>query len=222
MKNPIDNFSPLAYPQGSVTQFFGENKELYKTVCSTPNTCLEFGHNGWDIVGPWGNPIYCVMTGKVVEVKNSDTGYGKHIRILCPIAGEKRLEWVYGHMSRIDVVPGQQLTEGDQIGLMGNTGFVVSGATPYWKYNPYAGTHLHLGVKIISPETGGWDVSYSTGDKGTMENYRNGFLGSVDPRPFLDPKEPEFPPTTNLTAQSIINQIKVLWAKIRVLQGVDK
>jgi murein DD-endopeptidase MepM/ murein hydrolase activator NlpD len=47
-------------------------------------------------------------------------------------------------LTRIDVFLGQQVEAGAQIGLMGNTGFIVSGLTPYWRYNPYAGTHLHL------------------------------------------------------------------------------
>lgn len=222
MTKPYKNFIPSAYTgdmtKGTITQFFGENPALYKDMCAdvqTHSNCMVGGHNGWDCVDAWGTPIMCVMSGRVVEVKDDATGYGKHIRILSNI-GDKSLEWVYGHLSRIDVVLGQALTEGAQIGLMGNTGFVVSGATPYWKYNPYAGTHLHLGVREVwNWVSGSWDVSYATGDKGTMLNYSNGFLGSIDVQPFFTNLMPTYDPSKyTLTGQSIINQLKLLYAKL--------
>jgi hypothetical protein len=58
---------------------------------------------------------------------------------------------------------------------MGNTGFVVSGNTPYWEVNPYAGTHVHFGLRLYKD--------------GQVQNYDNGFKGSINPLPyFLDPK----------------------------------
>ena len=176
MKYPIKQFSLKSFPEGSVAQFFGENPSLYSKVCTPDGVCLTGGHNGWDIVAPWGTPIFAVEGGKVVEVKDTPSGYGKHVRILC---GEN--EWTYGHLSRIDCVVGQWVNGGQQIALMGNTGFVVSGATPYWKYNPYAGTHLHLGLRKFKVWEGGtYTIQYSSGDRGTILNYSNGFMGSVD------------------------------------------
>lgn len=216
MTDPIKNFSPLSYPKGSVTQYFGENKALYTTVCAAPGVCLTQGHNGWDIVAAWGTPIFSVMGGKVVEVNDSPKGYGKDVRVLVDRGEGRLLEWIYGHLSRIDVTLGQQIEEGHQIGLMGNTGFVVSGATPYWKYNPYAGTHLHLGVRELEKwVSGNWTIMYPSGDKALIDNYTNGFLGSVDPYPFFISTMPNYDPTKyNLTGQSIINHLKLLYAAL--------
>lgn len=224
MTKPFKDCSYVPYPKGSVTQFFGENPALYSTVCAAPGTCLTGGHNGIDLVAPWGTPIFNVMAGKVVEVKNSPNGYGMHVRVLCVEDSIHSLEWVYGHLSRIDVKVGDMLAEGAQIGLMGNTGFVVSGATPYWKHNPYAGTHLHLGVRRLRTNIGpndSWSVSYPSGDKGIMLNYGNGYLGSIDPMPLLSvlPKEMlvdvaallKLEGPKRLTAISLLNQLKTAY-----------
>jgi len=56
---------------------------------------------------------------------------------------------------------------GDEVQKMGNTGFVVSGATPFWKHNPYAGTHLHLGVRDLNEQK-------------RVMNYTNGTFGCYD------------------------------------------
>jgi murein DD-endopeptidase MepM/ murein hydrolase activator NlpD len=177
MHEPIQGFKPQAYPKGDVTQFFGENPSLYEGCCNME------GHNGLDIVRSYGTPIMCVEKGKVVEVKNDPNGYGRHIRVLAP-----ENEWVYGHLSQIKVLQGDLVDAGQIIGLMGNSGFVVSGNTPYWKINPYAGTHLHLGRRPCKPYngSGAWDLSYPTGDKALMTApYQNGYYGSVDPLPLF-------------------------------------
>lgn len=199
LHQPVKNFKPELYPNGDITQWFGENKELYsKSVCNEFG-CLQ-GHNGIDIVRPWGEAIFCVCSGKVVEVKESPDGYGKHIRIL-----GSGYEWTYGHLSNIWVSLGDEVKSGDIIGGMGNTGFVVSGATPYWKYNPFAGTHLHLQKREFTPNTFGlkWNISYPTGDKGTIENYDNGFFGSlpITAEDFDSGERPD----VNLTIESLNN-----------------
>lgn len=177
MKAPIKGFIAKAYPTGHISQFFGEHPELYGSP-SMQNPMA--GHNGIDIVAPWGTPILSVEDGEVVQVFAEKNGYGNHIRIL-----SNGNEWVYGHLSRMDVKVGQLVKAGQQIGLMGNTGFVVSGATPYWKYNPYAGTHLHLGLRKYRPDVNGFQYASKT-PKIAILNYENGFLGSVDFLPILE------------------------------------
>lgn len=174
MRPPIKNYKHALYPKGDVTQWFGVNHALYSTVCPVTNAdgskmCL-IAHNGIDIVAPWGTPIQSVEDGRVTEVNDSPKGYGKHVRVTTFHADGTGAEWVYGHLSTIDVKLGQNIVTGDKIGNMGNTGFVVSGATPFWKYNPYAGTHLHLGKRIIRHD----------GGSVTVLNYKNGYFGSVD------------------------------------------
>lgn len=180
LKNPVDKFVPELYPKGDVTQFFGENKELYsKSVCYAGTGCLQ-GHNGVDIVRPYGTPIYAVSGGTIVEVGNQAQGYGNVVRIL----DADEFEWTYGHNSKILVTPGQVVNAGDKIAEMGNTGFVVSGDTQFWKDNPYAGTHLHLGKRHVKRwVSGSWNVTYLSGTakeiRGVIQNFNNGFFGAL-------------------------------------------
>ena len=181
MKPPIDGFNLLSFNKGPVTQYFGENPTLYARFGMK-------GHNGIDLVRPHGSPLYAIEDGEVVDVKNDPAGFGRHLRI---IAGDN--EWTYGHCHEIFVKIGQQVKAGETIATMGNTGFVVSGATPFWRVNPYAGTHLHLGLRKIKRSRKGW--SYA-GSKLKFEvlNHGNGYKGSIDPAPLLGRigyKEPE-------------------------------
>jgi murein DD-endopeptidase MepM/ murein hydrolase activator NlpD len=209
MTHPIKGFSTKPYSTGSITQYFAESPELYsKAVCH--EYCMH-GHNGLDIVAPWGTPIFAIEGGVVAEVKNDAGGYGKHIRVLSEKNADTYREWTYGHLSRIDVVAGQVIAEGAQIGLMGNTGFVVSGATPYWEYNPYAGTHLHVTCREALKYKKGGTYSYQYADNGpkvTILNYNNGYFGAIDPLQFFiaPKKSQEVPQELLLTWQSILNQ----------------
>lgn len=182
---PIKNCNFVRYPLGNLMQGFGENKELYSKAVCFGGDCLQ-GHNGLDLVAEWGTPLYCVEGGKIVEANNLTTGFGKSVRIVNFETGN---EWTYGHLSEIDCILGTDIEGGSLIGKMGNTGFVVSGNTPYWSYNPYAGTHLHLGLRKIERAGDTWNVMYPSGDRGTILNYNNGFFGGVDPLPLFTKQE---------------------------------
>ena len=195
---PFANFVLKPYPEGSVTQYYGESPELYKKVCNTLGMCLK-GHSGLDLVAPWGTPIYAVSDQKVVEVKLDTGGYGTHVRC---IDGE--YEWTYAHMSKITCTLFQQLKAGDQIGLMGNTGFVVSGATPFWKHNPYAGTHLHLQARRYSGN-GGDFITYSSGVTLHINQYTNGYFGAIDILPLFEESSEEEYRRLLLTVRSLGN-----------------
>lgn len=169
---PCKGFINKPYPYGSITQYFSENPILYSSICPvlTPEKQCLVGHNGIDIVAPYGTELYAVEDGVISEVKADAGGYGKHIRILTNIMEDgTRHEWTYGHLSKINVALGQSVKAGYLVGLMGNTGFVVSSsnANGFWKYNPYAGTHLHFGLRQLNR-------------KGYPLNYTNGYFGSVD------------------------------------------
>lgn len=178
MKEPIKNYIHQKYPTGSVTQWYNENPDLY----------ARFGfkaHTGIDIVAPHGEPIMAVESGEVINVKDDPKGFGKHVRIASKTDTKRTYrEWGYAHLSAIHVKVGQQVKAGEVIGLMGNTGFVVSGATPFWKHNPYAGTHLHLQCRMIVEKKGGW--SYPGSDmKIDVIDYDNGYKGCFDIGPLL-------------------------------------
>jgi len=171
---------PEMFPKGDVTQIFGVNKALYAFMGME-------GHNGQDYVRPHGEPMYAVEDGIVLEVNNHPKGFGKHLRFLSTTKDTKgyQREWTYGHCHTIFVEIGDVVTAGQKIATMGNTGFVVSGATPFWKNNPYAGTHLHLGVRLMKVKTrGGWSYPGSI-IKHDVIGYNNGFKGAVNPAPYL-------------------------------------
>jgi len=183
MKSPVKDIKWLLYPLGDITQWYGENEELYTNGFkdSYPEYYEKAGkfiHSGIDIVRPYGEHIFAVEGGTVFSVENSSSGYGKHIKIRTDKDkdGVQR-DWVYAHLSYIHVEEGDVVPEGFYIANMGNTGFVVSNSTGngYWDNNPFRGTHLHLGYRIRK--------------NGKVQDYYNCAFGRVDPLPlFLDEK----------------------------------
>lgn len=87
-------------------------------------------HNGLDMAGPVGTPIYATADG-IVGRAQWVGGYGKYVEI--NHGGE--IQTRYGHMSRILVEPGARVTRGQLIGRMGSTGRST-------------GSHLHYEVRI--------------------------------------------------------------------------
>lgn len=87
-------------------------------------------HRGIDIAGKYKDPIYAYKDGKVIEAKNSGS-YGNMVLIQHSDGMKTR----YAHMSKILVKVGQNVSCGQQIGLMGSTGRST-------------GTHLHFEVII--------------------------------------------------------------------------
>ncbi|NEY88934.1 DUF5930 domain-containing protein [Tabrizicola oligotrophica] len=87
-------------------------------------------HEGTDIAGPYGTPIYSTADG-VVTHAGWASGYGRLVKIQHAFGIETR----YGHLAQIRVSVGQKVSRGDQIGDMGNSGRST-------------GTHLHYEVRI--------------------------------------------------------------------------
>jgi len=213
MKAPIDDFVMLDYAKGDVTQWYAENPVLYGTIGLA-------GHNGIDIVAPHGSPMYAVEGGTVVDVKDTPDGYGRHLRIITHGEyGDICREWTYGHCDKILVSQNDVVKEGQLIANMGNTGFVVSGKTPYWEYNPFAGTHLHLGVRQVKRvRLNGWSYPNNSILIQTL-NYGNGYKGSIDPRPFLQSISNEDAERTRLlTIISMLNKVVELYKQLNLLK----
>lgn len=101
-------------------------------------------HTGIDIPTPKGTPVIAAGPGKVVWAdyglylgggKPNDP-YGLAITIQHDFGyNSKKLYTVYAHLDRIDVVAGQRVETGDQIGAVGTTGATT-------------GPHLHFEVRI--------------------------------------------------------------------------
>ncbi|MBC7737955.1 MAG: M23 family metallopeptidase [Candidatus Saccharibacteria bacterium] len=87
-------------------------------------------HEGQDMAGNYGEPIYAPADG-VVTYAGWEGAYGRLIKIQHAYGVETR----YGHLSQIRVDVGQKVSRGDRIGDMGNSGRST-------------GTHLHYEVRL--------------------------------------------------------------------------
>lgn len=74
-------------------------------------------HSGIDYAGPRGTPVRAVAAGRASTVQRLRTSYGFHV-ILSHSCGQT----LYAHMSRISVNQGQQVKNGQIVGLRGSTG----------------------------------------------------------------------------------------------------
>jgi peptidoglycan LD-endopeptidase LytH len=87
-------------------------------------------HAGIDLGCPSGTPVLSTENG-VVSIAQWAGGYG----YLVEVQHANGMRTRYGHLSKIQVHPGQSVAKGEQIALSGNTG----GST---------GAHLHYEVRI--------------------------------------------------------------------------
>ncbi len=97
---------------------------------NAPTRGASRNHKGIDIPGPVGTPIYATADGSIGRAQWV-SGYGKFVEINHGNAVQTR----YGHMSALNVTPGQRIRKGDIIGYMGSTGRST-------------GSHLHYEVRI--------------------------------------------------------------------------
>ncbi len=101
-------------------------------------------HNGIDVAGPAGQPIYAAADGDVIYTDHSDASFGNWVAVKHSVVtknGSSQLVTVYGHMQSFKAYVGQHLSQGDLIGYEGN-----SGNTTKKLYGPERGYHLHFGV----------------------------------------------------------------------------
>ncbi len=113
-----------------ITQYFGN------TPFSTANAQVynNHGHNAIDIGVPIGTPIQSSADGVVLGTGDTDIArgcysFGKWVMV----THGNGLSTLYAHLSSIDVVKGQNISDGQILGLSGMTGYAT-------------GPHLHFGV----------------------------------------------------------------------------
>jgi LysM repeat protein len=92
-----------------------------------------YGHPAIDIGVPDGTPLYASDTGTVTWAGWNVYGYGN----LIVINHGNGYETYYGHLSGINVYPGQVVNQGQHIGATGNTG-------------RSSGPHLHLEIRYYN------------------------------------------------------------------------
>jgi murein DD-endopeptidase MepM/ murein hydrolase activator NlpD len=87
-------------------------------------------HTGVDISAPAGTPVQAAADGVVIHAQ-SFGGYGR----LVIIAHNNGMQSYYAHLSRFDVIAGQEIRQGEIVGRVGSSGRVTA-------------PHLHYEVRV--------------------------------------------------------------------------
>lgn len=90
-------------------------------------------HYGLDMAAPHGTPVKAVAHGVVIEACRS-RGFGNTV----VVSHSNKVQTRYAHMSRIDVIVGETVEQGQRIGRVGNTG----------NTRGRNGVHLHIEVLL--------------------------------------------------------------------------
>lgn len=117
------NIVPTMWPvNGVLLSRFGERTDPFSGEGAL--------HTGVDISAPMGTPVHAAADG-IVSRAEYFGGYGK----LVVIDHGNGMSTRYGHLSRFNVVPGQEVRRGDIIAYSGQTGRATS-------------PHLHFEVRV--------------------------------------------------------------------------
>lgn len=101
-------------------------------------------HTGIDIIADRGTPVIAAAGGRVSwageglyrGINSTDDPYGNAVAIRHDFGNDQReIYTIYAHMDRVDVVVGQRVEAGEQVGLVGDSGNAT-------------GPHLHFEVRI--------------------------------------------------------------------------
>jgi len=114
-------------PGSTTSQPFGPSAFTYEP----PAFGIPHFHTGLDLAAPMGTPILAGAAGVVVAANPGTIGYGNFVIV----AHDSHTLTLYGHLEAIGVKPGDTVTAGQVIGLMGSTGNST-------------GPHLHFEVRI--------------------------------------------------------------------------
>lgn len=98
-------------------------------------------HHGIDIKMVFGGEIICPKDGVVYDIGFHELA-GNYIEIFHESDGREYMT-VYFHLSRIDVLKGQDLKQGEVIGFVGDTGELAKG-------------HVHLHYAAYKKTKNGW------------------------------------------------------------------
>ena len=131
MPPPASNYAPQYVPLASSYFIIPVSSPYVITQGLHWYNAIDFSHKGYAC----GKPIYAVAGGEILRVKYGyNKGAGNYVRIL----HFNGVVTHYGHLSKALVVPGQKVSQGDIIGLMGYSGHTIPSGP--------AGCHVHFGV----------------------------------------------------------------------------
>jgi murein DD-endopeptidase MepM/ murein hydrolase activator NlpD/LAS superfamily LD-carboxypeptidase LdcB len=141
-ETPDCRYSPPLHPaQG----YLGRCPRACFGIRPSRRTAQPTWHGGVDFQASPGTPVYAVAAG-VIENVGEDTdrhpgfqGYGNCVVIY---HGEEQVWSFYAHLSRVLATPGQSVTAGTSIGLVGNTSN---------SRFPGMGPHLHFEIRRARP-----------------------------------------------------------------------
>jgi len=182
------------FTRNLITQGFAENAATYYK----DNGLI--GHPAIDYGVTCGTPIRNCIDGAFVysllNRENPDLTKYRAVLTLKEVDGIV-YEYIYGHMDRIDVSPGQILPLGAILGTSGNTGEVWSNGVKVTKHRPGCpGGHLHAQLrtcKKVKKTTKGkqylvnglgiykWDGYYLE-----ILDFKNGTSGCVNPMDYYN------------------------------------
>ena len=130
---PPDLSSVLSSAEGSGVApiIVGTGTYVYPVGSRNFTQFFWYGHPGIDIALPAGSPVYASDTGTVTFAGWNIYGFGN----LIVVNHGNGAETFYGHLSGINVVPGQIVYQGNVIGATGNTG-------------RSSGPHIHFEIRI--------------------------------------------------------------------------
>ncbi len=113
---------------GKVPSYSG----YYQRPTSGAKTQGIHGYNGVDIGAPVGTPVWASADGEVIIARSGgyNGGYGSYV----VVRHSNGTQTLYAHMSRVDVYAGQTVSQGEEIGAVGNSGRST-------------GPHLHFEIR---------------------------------------------------------------------------
>lgn len=126
-----------AAPSYSVKTIFTPPAKISASKLEWPTTSyritqyFKWRHSAIDIGSNTGEPVYAAEGGMIETAGWNKGGYGYYIAI----NHSNGLKTLYAHLSRIYIKPSQQITRGQVIGAVGNTGRST-------------GPHLHFEVRL--------------------------------------------------------------------------
>lgn len=170
---------------GNLRQYWAESPKLYANYFGLHDdySISLCGHSGIDIATFQGDTVVAAHDGTISRIVRQARLGGNVVWVQSPYFTDNGVECfaitAYGHLDTIDVEVGDLVRAGEKIGTEGNSGFVVSGNTPYWGNAPAGkGVHLHF--------------SYTEFIRNGTYRFPNCLGNTSDPLPLIQYKNPDY------------------------------
>lgn len=123
-------------------------RPFYQTADYQSNDSVHLGsHDGIDLVPETDINVYASANGRIISTETSCKAFGGYLGNYCGygygnhvveevVFKNTTIHIVYGHMSGVNVLEGQSVSQGEKIGVMGNSGNTT-------------GQHVHFQIEIM-------------------------------------------------------------------------